>query len=69
MGQWTFEVSPHPFRLLEQFIDLGIERVMLGGQEPSHRQGGGRVAEVILPVLSRGQRCIKNLLVENSLTR
>jgi copper homeostasis protein len=43
----AFDVTPDPFVVLEQLVDLGVHRVMTSGQEASAYNGAALIAELI----------------------
>lgn len=43
----AFDVTPDPFRALEQLIDLGVRRILTSGQETSAYNGAALIAELI----------------------
>lgn len=43
----AFDVTPDPFRALEQLVDLGITRVLTSGQKDSVPEGVGLIAELV----------------------
>lgn len=43
----AFDVTPDPFRALEQLIDLGIRRVLTSGQKDSAPEGAALIAALV----------------------
>ena len=43
----AFDVTPDPFRALEELIDLGITRVLTSGQKPDAPQGSALIQKLI----------------------
>jgi copper homeostasis protein len=43
----AFDVTPDPFRALEQLVDLGITRILTSGQRDSVPEGAELIAELI----------------------
>ena len=43
----AFDVTPDPFRALEQLIDIGITRVLTSGQKNAAPQGAGLIRRLI----------------------
>jgi copper homeostasis protein len=43
----AFDVTPDPFRALEQLIDLGITRVLTSGQRPGAPEGSALIRQLI----------------------
>jgi copper homeostasis protein len=43
----AFDVTPDPFKALEQLVDLGITRVLTSGQKDTVPEGVGLIAELI----------------------
>ncbi len=43
----AFDVTPDPFKALEQLVDLGITRILTSGQRDSVQEGADLIAELI----------------------
>ena len=49
----AFDVAAEPFRALETLIELGVDRVLTSGQEPTAYEGAERIAELIKASVDR----------------
>jgi copper homeostasis protein len=43
----AFDVTPDPFRALEELVDLGITRVLTSGQRSGAREGSGLIRQLV----------------------
>jgi copper homeostasis protein len=49
----AFDMTPEPLIALETLIELGVDRILTSGQEPSAYEGADRIAELIKASVDR----------------
>jgi copper homeostasis protein len=49
----AFDMTPEPLIALETLIDLGVDRILTSGQEPTAYEGAERIAELVKASLDR----------------
>ena len=49
----AFDMTTEPFLALEALVEMGVERVLTSGQEPTAFEGAGRIAEFIRAAVDR----------------
>jgi copper homeostasis protein len=49
----AFDMTPEPLIALETLIELGVDRILTSGQEPTANEGAERIAELIKAAVDR----------------